>query len=134
MKKQLLADVLQNRCSYKFRIFHRKTPVKESVLDRFGSPQACNFTEKRLYHRCFPVKFVKFLRTAFLTEHLWWLILIITLSVRKLLQWLPFTLLFFCQPVNRNQVFSTFKHVHELRHMNKLTGLCVTNDVKAEVL
>ena len=57
-----------------------------------------------------------------------------TLSVRKLLQWLSFTLLFFCQPVNRNQVFSTFKHVHELRHMNKLTGLCVTNDVKTEVL
>ena len=31
--------------------------------------------KKRLWHRCFPVNFVKFLRTAFLTEHLWWLLL-----------------------------------------------------------
>ena len=27
--------------------------------------------KKRLWHRCFPVNFVKFLRTPFLTEHLW---------------------------------------------------------------
>ena len=30
---------------------------------------------KILWHRCFPVNFVKFLRTLFLTEHLWWLLL-----------------------------------------------------------
>ena len=28
-----------------------------------------------LRHRCFPVNFVKFPRTPFLTEHLWWLLL-----------------------------------------------------------
>ena len=28
--------------------------------------QACNFIKKRLQHRCFPVKFAKFLRTHFL--------------------------------------------------------------------
>ena len=33
--------------------------------------------KKRLWHRCFPVNFVKFLRTPFFTEHLWWLLLII---------------------------------------------------------
>ena len=27
--------------------------------------------KKRLQHRCFPVSFAKFSRTAFLTEHLW---------------------------------------------------------------
>ena len=27
------------------------------------NPEACNFIKKRLQHRCFPVKFVKFLRT-----------------------------------------------------------------------
>ena len=32
--------------------------------------------KKRLWHRCFPVSFVKFLRAPFLTEHLWWLLLI----------------------------------------------------------
>ena len=31
--------------------------------------------KKRLWHRCFPVNFVKFLRTPFLTEHLWLLLL-----------------------------------------------------------
>ena len=32
--------------------------------------------KKRLWHRCFPVNFVKFLRTLIFTEHLWWLLLI----------------------------------------------------------
>ena len=31
--------------------------------------------KKRLWHRCFPVNFVKFLRTPFLTEHTLWLLL-----------------------------------------------------------
>ena len=31
--------------------------------------------KKRLWHRRSPVNFVKFLRTGFLTEHLWWLLL-----------------------------------------------------------
>ena len=31
--------------------------------------------KKRLWHRCFPVNFVKFLRTPFFIEHLCWLLL-----------------------------------------------------------
>ena len=31
--------------------------------------------KKRLWHRCFPVNFAKFLRPPFFTEHLWWLLL-----------------------------------------------------------
>ena len=31
------------------------------------------FFKKRLWHLCFPVSFAKFLRTPFLTKHLWWL-------------------------------------------------------------
>ena len=31
--------------------------------------------KKRLWHRCFPVNFAKFLRTAFFIEHFWWLLL-----------------------------------------------------------
>ena len=30
-----------------------------------------SFLKKRLWHRCFPVNFAKFLRTHFVTEHLW---------------------------------------------------------------
>ena len=37
--------------------------------------EACNFIKKGLWHRCFPVNFVEFPRTHFLTEHLWWLLL-----------------------------------------------------------
>ena len=32
LQKKLFTDVLQNRCSYKFRKFHRKTPVLESLF------------------------------------------------------------------------------------------------------
>ena len=31
--------------------------------------------KKKLWHRCFPVNFAKFLRTTFFIEHLWWLLL-----------------------------------------------------------
>ena len=31
--------------------------------------------KKRLWHRRFPVNFVKFLRTLFFIEHFWWLLL-----------------------------------------------------------
>ena len=37
--------------------------------------QSLNFAKFTLWHRCFPVNFVKFLRTPFLTEHLRWLLL-----------------------------------------------------------
>ena len=33
--------------------------------------------KKRLWHKCFPVNFAKFLRTPFLKEHLRWLLLFI---------------------------------------------------------
>ena len=32
--------------------------------------------KKRPCYRCFPVSFAKFLRTAFFTKHLWWLLLL----------------------------------------------------------
>ena len=40
--------------------------------------QSLFFMKKRLWHRCFTVNFAKFLRTPFLIEHLWWLLLMIT--------------------------------------------------------
>ena len=64
-----------------FRNSHRRCSVKTSVLKNFlnftGKQlywslfliklQACNFINKGLQHRCFPVKFAKFLIT-----HLFW--------------------------------------------------------------
>ena len=57
----------------------------EAVVHRCSV--ACNFFKKetqvltlRHWRRCFPLNFVKFLRTPFLTEHLRWLLLILTSS------------------------------------------------------
>ena len=39
-----------------------------------GGSHGFKFIIKRFQHRCFPVKFVKFLRTPFSAEHLRWLL------------------------------------------------------------
>ena len=70
----------------KFRRFHRKTPVLESLFNKVAGLQACNFITNRLQHRCFPVKFTKFLRTLFLTEHLWWLFLYLSHRMQRKLK------------------------------------------------
>ena len=45
------------------------SPLKapESV---FNKSKACNFVKKRLQHRCYLVKFAKYLRILFFTENL----------------------------------------------------------------
>ena len=76
------------------RSSHRKCSVKKGALRNFAKftgKQLCQslffnkvaglrpatLLKKRLWHRCFPVNFAKFLRTPFLVEHLRWLLLII---------------------------------------------------------
>ena len=90
---------------------------KHTCWSLFLIKLAFNFIKKRLQHRCFPVKFADFFRTAFFIEHLRWLLLI-SLSARKLLQYIVTHFAVFYQPVKRYQVFSIFKHVHESRHQN----------------
>ena len=46
--------------------------------------QACNFIKKRLQQRYFPLKFAKFLKAPFFTEHLQWLILDIVILLNIL--------------------------------------------------
>ena len=46
--------------------FNKNAGPQESLFDRVTSPPACNFMKKRLQHRCFPVKFTKFLRAPIL--------------------------------------------------------------------
>ena len=43
-------------------------------------PKTCIFIKKRPWHRYFHVNFAKFLRTPFLIEHLWWLLLFSNIS------------------------------------------------------
>ena len=44
--------------------------LEEAVLQRCFVNKVFFFIKKRLWHRCFPVNFVKFLETPFFTEHL----------------------------------------------------------------
>ena len=39
------------------------------------SLRSATLLKRKLWHRCFPVNFAKFVRTPFLTEHLGWLLL-----------------------------------------------------------
>ena len=63
--KQLFADILQSRCSLKFRNIYRKRPL-ESLFNKAEGLKACNFIEKILQLRCFPVNIAKFLRKPIL--------------------------------------------------------------------
>ena len=67
--KKMFLEILQNS--------EKNTCARVSFLNKGAGlrPEACNFVKKETLHRCFPVNFVKFLRTPFLTEHLWWLLL-----------------------------------------------------------
>ena len=68
-----------------YRSSHRRCSIKKGVLRKnfakFKQKHLCRslFFNKvagpRLWHRRFPVNFVKFLRTSFFIEHLWWLLL-----------------------------------------------------------
>ena len=45
---------------------------------QFAGKHLCQslFLKEKLWHRCFHMNFAKFLRTPFLAEHLWWLLLV----------------------------------------------------------
>ena len=51
--------------------------VSFSIKLRALGLRPATLLKKRLWHRCFPVNFVKFLRRPFLTEHLRWLLLLL---------------------------------------------------------
>ena len=65
-----------------------KKPVLETLFNQVAGLKTCNFFKKRLQYRCFPVKFAKFLRTPFSTEHLQWLLL--KLNMFMILLQMPF--------------------------------------------
>ena len=71
------ANVTSLVSSSKYRRSHQRFFMKKGVLGNFTKftsktpvpapvSETCNFIKKRLWHRCFPVNFVKFLRPPFL--------------------------------------------------------------------
>ena len=47
----------------------------QSLFFKSCSLRPATVLKKRLWHRCFTVNLVKFLRTIFIIEHIWWLLL-----------------------------------------------------------
>ena len=58
-----------------FAKFIGKRLCQSLFFDKVAGLRPATLLKKRLWHRRFPVTFAKFLRTPFLTEHLWWLLL-----------------------------------------------------------
>ena len=83
-----LSDAIVRRCSVK-KVFvkisqnsQQNTCATVSFLIKL-LVSTCNFIKKRLLHRCFPVSFVKFLKTPFFKDHLWWLFLTVEIVSRS---------------------------------------------------
>ena len=58
-----------------FTKFIRKHLCHSLVSNKVADLRPATLFKKSFWHRCFPVNFVKFLRTTFCMEHLWWLLL-----------------------------------------------------------
>ena len=69
-QKHPFADVLQSRCSWISQVF-----VIYTIFT--------NIQVFLIYTKCFPLKILQFLWTAFFIEHLWWLPLPFTSSFRS---------------------------------------------------
>ena len=75
------SEAVARRCSMikavlrNFAKFTGKHLCHSLFLNKVVGLRPATLLKRRLWHRCFPVNFVKFLRTSFLTEHLRWLLL-----------------------------------------------------------
>ena len=56
-------------------IFKNFANSQENTCVRVHSLRPATLLKRRLWHSCFPANFAKFLRTPFLVEHLWLLLL-----------------------------------------------------------
>ena len=67
------SEAVARRCSVKKVFLEISQNSQENTCARASFLET--LLNKKLWHRCFPVNFAKFLRTPFLTEHLRWLLL-----------------------------------------------------------
>ena len=76
----LKAEAVVRTCSVK-KVFlkisqnsQEKTCARVSFFNKVTGLKLATSLKKRLWHKCFPVNFAKFLTTYFI-EHLWWMLL-----------------------------------------------------------
>ena len=65
-QKQPTEVLCKKRCSEKFRKFTGKHLCKSLFFNKVACLKPATLLKRRLWHRCFPVNFAKFLRTPFL--------------------------------------------------------------------
>ena len=87
-KHMLPAEAVVQRCSVRrckkvFRKSSHENTCAGAFLKQSYRPQA-TLLNKGLWHRCFPVNYVKLLRTPFFIEQLWWLLLLPTFVISEL--------------------------------------------------
>ena len=58
-----------------FTKFKGKHLCQSLFFNKVTGLRPATLLKERLWHKSFPVNFVKFLKTPFLTKHLWWLLL-----------------------------------------------------------
>ena len=86
---QKLCSYENKRCSQKFCKIHRKTRVRESHFNKVAGLRRATLLKKRLWYRCLPVSFTKFLRTPFFIDHLWWLLLWMIYELSRIFEIIP---------------------------------------------
>ena len=69
LKSSVKKDALRN-----FARFAGEHLCQRLSFDKIAGLRPATLLKKILWHRCFPVNFVKFLRTPFFIELLWWLL------------------------------------------------------------
>ena len=86
LEKRRLANLTGNRSSHwevfsvkgvprNFVKFTGKHLCQSLFFNKVAGLKPATLLKKRIWHRCFPVNFEKFLRTSFFIEHLRWLLL-----------------------------------------------------------
>ena len=83
VQKQPPGVLYEKRSSLKFRKFIRKHLCQSLFLSKVAGLRPATIFKKRLWHRCFPAKFVKFLRTPFLQNTSGRLLLHVVIHVVK---------------------------------------------------
>ena len=85
-RNKLLYDIIQirsshQRCSVRIGVLRNFTKstgkhlCQSLLFNKVAGLRPATLLKKKLCNRCFPANFVKFLRTHFYIEHLWWLLL-----------------------------------------------------------
>ena len=106
--------------------------VLKSLFNKLSGFQACNSIKERLWRRCVPVNFAKFLRTPFFKEHLRWLFLFANQNNAKRLNGININLMAYrssrwrCslrKGVLRNFAKLTGKYLCQTLNFNKVAGL-----------